>query len=612
MQLTDVINLLPDAIANQIAAGEVVQRPASLVKELMENSVDAGSTHIKLIIKDGGRTLVQVTDDGCGMSEADARICWERHATSKINKVEDLFRIRTKGFRGEAMASIAAVAQVEMRTRRKDDELGWLVQIEGSEIKKQEHIHTAGGTSIAVKNLFFNIPARRNFLKSDSVESRHIMEEFQRLALAHPEIEFTYHNNGNETYSLKAGTLKERIAGILGDKAGESLIAVKEETTISGISGFIGMPETAKKTRGEQFFFVNNRYIRDPYLNHAVLNAFEELLPKDSFPLYVLFLDIEPSRIDINVHPTKTEIKFEDERSIYTILKSVIRKALGNYTLAPEINPEEDQQLSRLFIPEYAKQDYPPEPRIQTNKQFNPFGRETSQQKSNLENWETLYAPLLNRESSSTQMAAQQEEGELLKNEKQGIPNAGEKNIYLLHNRYIVTQIKTGVMLIDQQAAHERILYERFYKALEKKGATSQQLLFPKAVSFSAADNELMKELIVEVKALGFDMEEFGKNTWIVNGVPAGVPNADAKELLEGLMENFKMNQMQLKLAKGENLARSMARQAAVRGGTSLSAAEMNTLIDQLFACEMPYKSPFGRSTVITISLEELASKFRN
>ncbi|TCD03576.1 DNA mismatch repair endonuclease MutL [Pedobacter psychroterrae] len=619
--MSDIIQLLPDSVANQIAAGEVVQRPASAVKELLENAIDAGANKIQLIIKDAGKALIQVIDNGCGMSVTDARMCFERHATSKVRKAEDLFAIRTMGFRGEAMASIAAIAQVEMKTRRHEDEVGTLLEIEGSSVIKQEPVATALGTSICIKNLFFNTPARRNFLKSNPAEMRHIIDEFQRVAMANPSIAFTLHHDGAEIYRLPSAVLKQRIVHLLGNNYNERLIPVEEETSIINLKGYIGKPEFAKRTRGEQFFFVNNRFIKDPYLNHAVNRAYEELLSDDNFPLYVLFIDIDPAKIDVNVHPTKTEIKYLEEKSIYAILHSAVKRSLGRFNISPTIDFDQETGFSNMITPIAPEEIVPPS--INFNPDFNPFAEEKPAARENAyasfsrsygggggmspstKNWGSLYE-IANHQpvmQSSMELGGTQTEDEFVPVQKQ---------LMQLHNRYIISQIKSGLMLIDQQAAHERILYERFLLHLEDRKGASQQSLFPQTVTLSPNDFELAKSLLEDIKSLGFEVREFGRNTLVIEGIPVdlGSNNINETQLFEHLIEGFKNSQQELKLDKRDALARSMARNSAIKSGTVLAQAEMNTLIEQLFACKIPNFSISGKPVIQTIGLAELDKKF--
>ncbi len=618
--MSDIIRLLPDSVANQIAAGEVVQRPASAVKELLENAIDAGANKVQLIIKDAGKALIQVIDNGCGMSVTDARMCFERHATSKVRKAEDLFAIRTMGFRGEAMASIAAIAQVEMKTRRHEDELGTLIEVDGSVYIKQEPVATPQGTSICIKNLFYNTPARRNFLKSNLAEMRHIIDEFQRVAMAYPAVAFSLHHDGSEIYRLPSSALKQRIVHLFGNNYNERLIPVEEETSIINLKGFIGKPEFAKRTRGEQFFFVNNRFIKDPYLNHAVNRAYEELLPDYNFPLYVLFIDIDPSKIDVNVHPTKTEIKYLDEKSIYAILHAAVKRSLGRFNISPTIDFNQETGFSAM-ITQMAPEEIV-QPAISFNPNFNPFTTEFPIPQNNAyasfsknygggglspssKNWGSLY-------EIAKQESHEQHRLGFDKEETQEISIPTVKQLMQLHNRYIISQIKSGLMLIDQQAAHERILYERFILHLENRKGASQQSLFPQTVTLSTNDYELAKSLLDDIKSLGFEVRDFGKNTLVIEGIPVdlGSTNINETQLFEHLIEGFKNSQQDLKLDKRDALARSMARNSAIKSGTVLGQTEMNTLIEQLFACKTPNFSISGKPVIQTIGLAELDKKF--
>ena len=618
--MSDIIQLLPDSVANQIAAGEVVQRPASAVKELLENAIDAGANKIQLIVKDAGKALIQVIDNGCGMSVTDARMCFERHATSKVRKAEDLFAIRTMGFRGEAMASIAAIAQVELTTRRHDDEVGTLIDIEGATVINQEPVATPAGTSICIKNLFYNTPARRNFLKSNPAEMRHIIDEFQRVAMANPAIAFTLHHDGAEIYRLPSAVLKQRIVHLLGNNYNERLIPVEEETSIINLKGFIGKPEFAKKTRGEQFFFVNNRFIKDAYLNHAVNRAYEELLSDDNFPLYVLFIDIDPSKIDVNVHPTKTEIKYLEEKSIYAILHSAVKRSLGRFNISPTIDFNQETGFSNMITPMAPEEIVPPS--INFNPNFNPFADDKPAREASYasfakhsggsgglspstKNWGSLYEIANHKPAAQSSMELADTSGE-----EEFTPV--QKQFMQLHNRYIISQIKSGLMLIDQQAAHERILYERFLLHLEDRKGASQQSLFPQTVTLTPNDFELAKSLLDDIKSLGFEVREFGRNTLVIEGIPVdlGSNNINETQLFEHLIEGFKNSQQELKLDKRDALARSMAKNSAIKSGTVLAPAEMNTLIEQLFACKTPNFSIGGRPVIQTMGLAEIDKKF--
>lgn len=630
--MTDVIQLLPDAIANQIAAGEVVQRPASAVKELLENAIDAGATKIQLILKEAGKTLIQVIDNGYGMSETDARMCFERHATSKIKKAEDLFSIKTMGFRGEALASIAAVAQVDLRTRRSNDDVGVKIINEGSEIKLQEPEQCPVGTNLQVKNLFFNIPARRNFLKSNPVEMKHIMEEFQRVALAHPEIHFTMHHNNTEIFHLPSGNLRQRIVNIFGGSYNKNLVPVSEDTEVVNFSGFIGKPEFAKKTRGEQLFFVNKRFIKSSYLQHALMTAYEDLLPRDSFPLFVIFMEIDPARIDVNVHPTKTEIKFDDEKLIYNYLKVAVRHSLGQYSVTPTLDfdaeiglrvPDVIPMFENTFVEtlpsKMSYSDSKPYPKTETNSTGSiNFASSERLQANNLRNWQQLYEGLEsdfgeednNQESDNEAITFGSKINSTQLDDVANTFSKETKDPYQIHNRYIVSHIKSGYLLIDQQAAHERILYEKYIQLFDEKNVSTQTELFPKSITLSVSDALILKEIIPEINRLGFDVQEFGQNSFVIHGVPAELKQgANEQQLIERLLEQYKQN-IALSLDLKESLARSLAKSASTKRGKSLTIKEMQILIDQLFACSMPFHSPTGTKCFVTYELEEIEKLF--
>jgi DNA mismatch repair protein MutL len=613
----DIIRLLPDNIANQIAAGEVIQRPASAVKELMENSIDSGATHVKLIVKTAGKSLIQVMDNGCGMSETDARMCFEKHATSKIRTAEDLFNIRTMGFRGEALASIAAIAQVEMKTRQTGEQLGTCIEIEGMKVLKQEPCQTPEGTSIAIKNLFFNVPARRNFLKSDTVELKNVLDEFQRIALAHPKVGFQMFNNDYEMYHLKPGNQKQRIVAMFGDNYAEKIVPVEEKSYALHVYGFVGKPEFSKKTRGEQFIFVNNRYIKSAYLNHAVSLAFDQMMPKENFPFYVLFIDIDPTKIDINVHPAKYEIKFEDERLVYTFVNLGVKHALGAYSVSPTLDFNQEDHLNQhgafdqtprtwLEITQHATQTK------EARKFAPPSGFEPLQEREarNLKNWQRTYdiqapgnqQPDVEFEIKKTELHAEQDHEFV----KEAVPP------HQIQRRYIVSQIKSGFILIDQQAAHERIMYERYLKMLEKNKHDSQRQLFPQSLELNAADAQILLHILPEINNLGFDIQEFGANAFVIHGFPSDIMQGDEKKMIEELIEQFKMNASVTKLTKRENLAKSLAQSSAIKTGKALSVEEMKTLIDELFACQNPYTNPHGKFTFISFNNDDLDKMFYN
>jgi DNA mismatch repair protein MutL len=596
--MADIIQLLPDAIANQIAAGEVVQRPASAVKELMENAIDAKAQHIRVIIKDAGKTLIQVMDDGTGMSETDARMSLERHATSKIRTAEDLFSLHTMGFRGEALASIAAVSQLEIRTRMADRELGtWLV-VEGSEVKRQEPVACNVGTSISVKNLFFNVPARRNFLKSNPVELKHIMDEFQRLALAHPSVAFSFIQGDEVVFDLPASRISQRIVNLFGKNYQEQLAACREETEYVQVNGFVGKPEFARKTRGEQFLFVNNRFIRSNYLHHAIMNAFEGLLPDQSFPFYVLFISLDPRHIDVNVHPTKTEIKFDDERAVYAVLRSAVRQALGFHNLAPALDFTHDVNIITKLSAENPES---------VRKVYDEERFSTSWQRTGTQPWQKLFdeskAELDTRVPTGTQTTSMWEVIES--------PEASQATpVVLMHQRFLVQQVPKGIMLVDYAAATERILYERFLHQLSAQPGESQQCLFPQPVTFPVADFTMISEMAQEISDLGFRFENFGKNTLVVTGIPAGLPAGNEKELMEGLLDQFKHNQAELSLPIRENLARALAKRAAEKPIAGLSATALRLVTEQLFNCKNPNYTPEGVPTFRVLELAKIESYF--
>lgn len=611
--MPDIIKLLPDNIANQIAAGEVVQRPASVVKELLENAIDAGATDIKLIVKDSGKSLIQVVDNGAGMSDIDARMSFERHATSKIRTADDLFAIKTMGFRGEAMASIAAVGQVEMKSRREEDELGVMIQIEASEVKKQEPVATPKGTSTCVKNLFFNVPARRNFLKSNAVEMRHIVDEFQRVALANSEIGMSLYQNDMEVYKLSGGKLSKRVVGIFGKKYQDQMASCEEETDVMRVYGYVGKPEFAKKTRGEQFFFVNNRFIKSNYLNHAVMTAFESLLPESTFPFYTLFIEIDPKHIDINVHPTKTEIKFDDERTVYAIVKAAVRQALGTHNIVPALDFNQDVNFASF-------QSAPPKERTSTaDRDYSQF--KSFEKKQDAGQWEKLYEGLKQDISKEEEQNAQME----IHPEAQSTITLGSaansaeavahtpkdhKAYFQIHQQYIATHVKSGLMMIAQQEAHERILYEKFLLQLQQRSGASQQSLFPQTLELNPADFSLVNDIKDELNAIGFEFSDFGNHAIVINGVPADLKTVNEKVLFEGFIEQFKQNKSELSISNDENIARAIAKRSSIKRGNELTQAEMSSLIDQLFACKTPNYSPSGRRTTFILELEKIDQFF--
>lgn len=613
--MSSIIQLLPDHVANQIAAGEVVQRPASVVKELLENAVDAKATDIKLIIKDAGKSLVQVIDNGQGMSVTDARMCFERHATSKIRQAEDLFSLYTKGFRGEALASIAAIAHVEMKTKQDQEELGTHIIIEGSKFVNQDVAVLPKGTSFSVKNLFYNIPARRNFLKSDTVEHRHVVDEFQRVALAHPNIHFTFYHNGSELFNLPSSNLRQRIVAVFSGKTNEKLVPVQEKTEIVAIQGFVGKPEFAKKNRGEQFFFVNNRFIKSGYLHHAVMAAFEGLLKDGAQPSYFLYLDVPPNTIDINIHPTKTEIKFDDEHALYAILRSTIKHSLGQFNVAPILDFERDAELDTPYHYKDLDAEFPT---IQVDGSFNPFSVGTpsksfgSAKKSNNSSWESLYVGLKQDTASITEMDDFQFESKVATaalfddNEFENTAYA----TYQIHKKYIVNPIKSGMLIVDQQRAHQRVLYEQFLTNMTVHQAMSQQLLFPLNLYFSSNEMKLIDELKAALGNTGFQFEETHHDHVVISGLPVTISESEVTLVLEQLLSDLSDGIPENSFSQNDSIAKSMAKSLAVKTGTYLTQNEQENLVNGLFACKDPNVSPFQKPTFITISVEDLDKKF--
>ncbi|MGQ9619617.1 MAG: DNA mismatch repair endonuclease MutL [Bacteroidales bacterium] len=603
--MPDIIRLLPDSVANQIAAGEVIQRPASVVKELIENSVDAGAKSIKVIIRDAGRTLIQVIDDGSGMSETDARLAFERHSTSKISCAEDLFAITTKGFRGEALASIAAVSMVELRTRRTEDETGTLVIITGSKVEKQEICSCPSGANFSVRNLFFNVPARRKFLKSDNTELRHIINEFQKVALAHSEIKFSLTHNDSEIYNLTPGNIRQRIAGAFGKSIYQELLNLETRTTLADITGFIGKPETARKTSGEQFFFVNNRYIRHPYFHKAIIEGYQKILPPDVIPSYFIFISVDPARIDVNIHPTKTEVKFEDERAIWQILLAAVRETLGRFNIAPALDFESE---SYFDIPVgIGNKPIPSPPEIKIDASYNPFGEERRPsrlelvnkfEKERIAHWEKLYP-------GRNESFRHPEPSDNLELKKE------ERRVMHIRGRYIVCPVKSGLMLIDQHRAHERILYEQFIAYFDNRSATGQKTIFPEKIELDASTFYTLKEIEEDLKALGFDFEYEDNFIIKIKCYPSLTIADQGSELLKSLLETFRNLQSEPSSDVREKVALAMARAAAIPYGKTLTHDEMEQLIDTLFACKLPNYSPSGKPVISILTTEELDKRFK-
>jgi DNA mismatch repair protein MutL len=627
--LADIIHLLPDNIANQIAAGEVIQRPASAVKELLENAVDAGADHIQLIVNDAGKALIQVIDNGKGMSETDARMCFERHATSKISQIDDLFRIKTMGFRGEALASIAAVSQVELKTKRAEDEIGTFIEVENSVVKKQEPIAVPTGTSITMKNLFFNVPARRNFLKSNAAEMRHIVDEFIRVALAFPKILFTLTSNGQQVFHLESGTLKQRIVQILGAGYNSKLVTVQEQTDYMNIYGFVGKPDTAKKTRGDQYIIVNNRFIKSAYLNHAIMGAYNDMIARDSFPMYVLFIDLDPSQLDINVHPTKQEIKFEDEKIVYAFVQSAVKHALAQFSITPTLEFDIDhsiQQLDAVSKPFTTdKQEATASSSLYKGftKKHQAHFIEPSKQKEELKHWRDFYeqttedgAQTTLSGSPLTEKSSQQESGfsSLLTVHREPLANRlqvlEETDLLQIQNNYIIASTNRGFILVDQQRAHERVIYERLQKANADKPISIQRSLFPVTMELSAQDAVLLSDLISDLHLLGYEVEPFGKNSFVIQGTPADVEQGNESKAIELLLEQFKYFSNELKFSKREKLVRSLARQQSIKSGKALTQKEMKALIEDLFKCDTPNVTSDGQPTYIEFKASYLGELF--
>lgn len=620
--MADIIQLLPDHVANQIAAGEVVQRPASVVKELLENGIDAGASSIKLIVKDGGKVLIQIVDDGIGMSPTDARLSFERHATSKIKKAEDLFNLSTKGFRGEALASIAAIAHVDMQTKPAETELGTHLKIEGSKIISQEVAAVPKGTSIAVKNLFFNIPARRNFLKSSHVELRHITDEFHRVALAHPTIAFHFYHNGSELFNLPKANHRQRIVHIFGTKMNQKLVPVVEETQVVKISGFINKPEFAKKSRGEQFFFVNDRFIKSPYLHHAVVAAFEGLIRSDTYPGYFLYLEVDPGSIDINIHPTKTEVKFDDEHTLYAILRSTIKHGLGQFNVIPALDFQQDQNLETPYA---YKNREAAQPHVSVDARFNPFqeashykgtaqsfkGGLTSSGESN--SWDSLYIGLQSEMDSKDDFGSLKFESDTITGSIFEGNQESEESMamtFQLRRKYIVTTIKSGMVVIDQSRAHQRVLYENFLKNITIKEAVSQQLLFPLQLSFSKSDMAILNEIKDSLSTIGFVFGKLDKEQIEVTGVPLLVTESEVGMVLDQLISDCQMEVTGESFSQSDILAKTLAKTLSVKTGAVLDSSSQLALVNDLFACKETRLSPFNKPVYITITENDIDKKF--
>lgn len=609
----DKIVLLPDNIANQIAAGEVIQRPASAVKELLENAVDAGATEIKLVVNDAGKTLLQVIDNGSGMSETDARMCFERHATSKIKNIDDLFHIKTMGFRGEALASIAAVAQVELKTKRPEDDAGILIEVENSVVTRQEPIAVPNGTSIAMKNLFFNVPARRNFLKSNAAEMRHIVDEFTRVAMSFPAIMFSLTSNGQQVFYLEPGSLKQRIVQLLGSNYNARTVSVKEETDYMNIYGFTGKPETAKKTRGDQYFFVNNRFIKSAYLNHAVMNAYQEMIPSDSFPMYVLFIDLDPTQVDVNVHPTKQEIKFEDEKIIYAFAQAAVKHSLAQFSITPTLDFDLDASIQQLpsvsqpFTTDKKKA-------AASSSLFNGFTQKNQAHiidrpsQSELKSWKDFYAPPTEKETASEYKREEQQP--VIQQKKEGFVLDESKELAQIFNTYFIVPTAHSFLLVNQQSAHERILYDQMITATNGKPVATQRSMFPTTLELTPSDAVLLTELLPDLSLLGYQIEPFGTNSFVVQGTPADLEAENEKQLIDFTLEQYKHFNSELKISAREKLIRSLARQRAVKAGTRLTEREMRELLTNLFDCVVYNTAPDGNPTYLEFKQDQIERMF--
>lgn len=594
----DIITLLPDHVANQIAAGEVVQRPASVVKELLENAIDAGSDHVQLIIKEAGKQLIQVVDNGKGMSITDARMAFERHATSKIKSASDLFALNTKGFRGEALASIAAVAHVEMLSKTSEDEIGTQIKIAGSEIQEQEPVVAPQGTSISVKNLFFNIPARRNFLKSNTVELRHIIDEFHRVALAHPQIAFTFFQGGYELFDLPAANLRKRIVHIFGSKMDAKLVPVEESTSVSSVSGFVIKPSAAKRTRGQQFFFVNDRFIKSPFMHHAIMNAYDGLLSEGTVPGYFIFFNLDPQTIDINIHPTKTEVKFEDEQSLYAILRSCVKHSLGMFNVAPTLDFDRDPNLD---TPYNQVNQIAASPQLEVDSNFNPFKNPDTPRfsKPNETNWESLYVEVESQPIPT-----------VLGDELNVLADYDSVKLFQLMNRYLVSSIGSALLVIDQQRAHERILYEQFLKTITQKQTASQQLLFPYDLELTSTQQVLLSDLEEVLIEAGFVFEKVGSSSISIKGIPASSSEKEIPNIFENLFASLESDLPSDSFSQSDLLSKSLSKTLSIKRGVPMKSEEQQRLLDDLFACKETQVSPFNRQIFITLTQEELDKKF--
>lgn len=608
--MSDIIQLLPDSVANQIAAGEVIQRPASVIKELVENSVDAGAKNIDVAVVDAGRTSIQVIDDGKGMSETDARLAFERHATSKIRQAEDLFNLHTNGFRGEALASIAAVAQVVLKSRQEGEEVGTQLSISGSRFEGQEACSSSVGSVFSVNNLFYNVPARRKFLKSNSTELNNILTAFERIVLVNPQIAFTLHSNNTELFNLKAGNLRQRIIDVFGKRINQDLLPVNVETTMCKISGFVGKPEAARKKGAHQFFFVNGRYMKHPYFNKAVMTAYDRLVPQGEQVPYFLYFDVNPNDIDVNIHPTKTEIKFENEQAIWQILMAAVKESIGMFNDVPSIDFDtEDKPDIPVYNPDVASSASAP--KISLNPHYNPFKSSPSSGKPTAvkpvdEQWKQLYEGLNDQDSVEREADIFESESETEINTSQSILAEKSPAHYQYKGKYVMTAVKSGLMIIDQHRAHVRVLYERYLEQIQQQTSHSQKVLFPEVLQFPVSDEVILEKLLPEMSKMGFELDNLGGGSYAVNAIPTGLDGVNPLHLVQDMVFSAKEKGVKALDEVHQSLALTLARNAAIPQGQVLSNEEMETLVNDLFACSNVNYTPDGKNVLCILKQQEI------
>ncbi|HBF86993.1 MAG TPA: DNA mismatch repair endonuclease MutL [Bacteroidales bacterium] len=598
--MPDIINLLPDSVANQIAAGEVIQRPASIIKEMVENSLDAGATNIQVNVKDSGRTLVQIIDNGKGMSETDARMAFERHATSKISSVDDIYSLTTMGFRGEALASIAAIAQVELRTKQNGQDLGTKIQISGSTVELQESCNCSVGSNFTIRNIFYNVPVRRKFLKANSTELKHIVTEFQKIALCNSSVAMSLYSNDTEIYVIPQSNIKQRIVNVFGKQISQNLIPLDTETSIVKISGFVGKPEFAKKTIGEQFFFINGRFMKSSAFHKAVLDAYDKILPYGTIPSYFIFLDVDPSTIDVNIHPTKTEIKFENAKAVWQMIFASIKEALGKHNIVPSLDFDQEAYID---IPYLNKESEIKKPHISVNQEYNPFKTDKNQNKSTYDNWDKLYSGFENKYQAVEQENIQQK----IELENQN----HQSNLYQYKSKYIFSAVKSGLMIIDQRRANERILFEQIMKGYENHVGISQKNLFPEQIVLTEIESMILTNLSEELEEIGFDISCIGNNTFAVNGTPAVIDNCNPQDVLQTIIANHQKNKADIKSEVFRNLAESLAKYAAMRENKKMSSIEVEQFINNLFSCQNSNYTPDGKAIITILNDDELDKKLK-